>query len=712
MNILIHKVYKTILTTCLLVLTCWSLKAMDNLPAQGQQETQPKYLIVQNNFAQEAKNALDKQEKNIIIPISQDVFNQSTMLKSLVTDMQTSTEQIKVAIPFNVPASKSTIQTGFELLFLYEKNNMAELHNRLKNTSIKSLIDLANIFSYLDVPKNANQSVINMLGSKMTSTNPTQAIATLAKFNPDLKKEFFTHQIIQYLKDRAIEKNGQNIHHQYLKNENDQTGFFTTLIAKFSPDGNYIASDDINGIGSCVTLWDMKNKGTARTVAYHGYSVQSPNFSPDSKYISAIAREDNPIIILCNIETGKIEHELSHSNDPVSALFSPDGTKIIAAYKGNSQNLILWDVKSGKILKILDAHENDVTSAMFSPDGKYIISTSEGEKNNLILWNAQICEKIASLDGHKKGVIEALFSPNGQYLISIPKPTAKATRIPGSGLISTISEMSDNGGLIIWNMKDLSVIQKLDAQYLTNTYFSPDSTKVAIKIDDGTSNLFLLDITNLNWIGVERAVNSIGIGIGDIPFSPDSNLIVSKDLIKKSPDSYLHDSHLTLQSAITGKIIQSYPLAGNVLYSIFSPDGTQITSIPLGSQDSANLIVSSILHLEQRLFLKHLQNTTDEKSNLIKELLYKLSLAQKQNIALNLTESEWKTVESLPATIKNLLDLNSIQLTQETKQLYITPTPYVIPPQTPAGRVQRLREYLASWLSYFKKTPWLSYFKK
>lgn len=662
--------------------------------AQHEQAIKEGKLFIQANETQTVAG----KEKNIIIPVAKKAFELSKTLMNSLQDMgiTTTTEPI----PLTYPASAATIRTGLDLLSLYEPQNSTSFLNNLQGLSREHLIDVANLFSYLQVPNKVDEFVINRLSVITKNMNADETITALANLYSDLRKQIFVNRIIPYLKTKAIEKRGQNIHREYWSDGTDDR----IIAPQLSPDGKYILYQSFNQ-GEDLILWNIE-KGTitkteyltdyvsqdAKAFAYPDHNIIFFQVSPNSKHIAVgYEKNDDPLdtcVAIWDIETEAIIKEFSHINQIISAQFSPDGQKIIATYKGNSQNLVLWDVQTGKITKTLDGHQDDVMSAMFSLDGRYIISISKSDKNNLILWDAQTGERLSILNGHQGDVESAIFSPNSQYIISLSKLSNIKIVIMGKGIVSKRQ-------LTLWDVETRTIKQQFSVQGSTIAQFSPDSSKILVNTND--ENIFFWDIENQTEILLEpiQISNTTVKTIGPVPFSPDGRLIALTES-NLANSSYNH--YLTLQSTTTGKIIKSYPMT-DAIKPLFSPDGTYIFAGITANNPIGQLILWRLISQQEKQDFDNLIHLGYNKI----ELIYRLCDAQEKNIAIDLRETEWKTIESLPPSIARLLDFNAIQLSQTTKQLYVQPIPYAIPPQTSPGYLERLRRYIASWVSYLKQ---------
>ena len=124
----------------------------------------------------------------------------------------------------------------------------------------------------------------------------------------------------------------------------------------FSPDGKTLASGYYEGtirfwdVATCRNIATVKGAEAARysqpqfaqTLLFHGRSVHSLAFSPDSKILASNAFES---VDLWDVATSKNVATLKkHTAGVTCVAFSPDGT--ILASGSNDKTIILWRIKS------------------------------------------------------------------------------------------------------------------------------------------------------------------------------------------------------------------------------------------------------------------------------------------------------------------------------------------------------------------------------
>ncbi|MBW4489833.1 MAG: hypothetical protein KME12_18780 [Trichocoleus desertorum ATA4-8-CV12] len=183
------------------------------------------------------------------------------------------------------------------------------------------------------------------------------------------------------------------------------------LAAAFSPDGNLLATGEIDGI---LRLWHVPTGRQILTWKGHSSWVSSVAFSPDGR-ILASSNYDHAICFW-DVETKtRLSVLEGHTSWVQHILFSPDGQFLFSA--SNDQTVKIWQVSSGICLKTLEGHRDRVWRVALSPDGTLLASGSSDQ--TIRLWDALTGECLRLLEGHQNWVRFVEFHPSDDTLLSI-----------------------------------------------------------------------------------------------------------------------------------------------------------------------------------------------------------------------------------------------------------------------------------------------------
>lgn len=345
------------------------------------------------------------------------------------------------------------------------------------------------------------------------------------------------------------------------------------LSVTFSPDGQRLATSDINGI---IRLWQVSDGKQILTCEGHGSWVCLVAFSPDGQWLAS-ASEDHTIK-LWSTQTGHHSHSLAghrswvwaiafsrtgqflasasedytlriwslrslrclkiltgHNSWVCTVAFSPRGN--LLASGGDDHLIRLWNLRTGQCLKILWGHGSRVTSVVFSPDGAAIASASEDK--TVKLWSVDTGECLQTLRGHDHWVWSVAFSPEGDTLVS----------------------GSQDQTVKIWDRSTGACRQTLTghSSWVQSVAFSPQGTAIASGSEDQTIRLW--DPQTGDCLTTIRGYAS---WIQSVAFSPKGNLLASSS----------EDHTARLWDFTSGACLGRLGGPNSALLSVaFSPDG-------------------------------------------------------------------------------------------------------------------------------------------
>ena len=221
----------------------------------------------------------------------------------------------------------------------------------------------------------------------------------------------------------------------------------------FSPDGSSLASGaqgwDVQN--DSLILWDT---GTGREL--QRFSGVLGAISPDWRLAALTRRKQDQgaTLILSDLTSGKVIHNLKAPGDIYGVSFSPQGQRVAARMPNVYQDLFsFWLVDSGQ----LDLTMYDWVGYSFSPDGRFIAALLENgsgsDKGELNIFDGDTFRWIKTLakDADSFWYVYPVFSPDGQVLSA-----------------------SFGDHVILWETQDWKELASLPASSHTGLAFSPD----------------------------------------------------------------------------------------------------------------------------------------------------------------------------------------------------------------------------------------------
>ena len=276
----------------------------------------------------------------------------------------------------------------------------------------------------------------------------------------------------------------------------------------FSPNGNYIATGDIDGD---VGFWEVGDDEAIDFVDLGG-DVQGIAFSPDGRYLAADGNDGNVIVWLLDVATrttvrGTYIHDDADNINSIA--YSPDGR-----YVAVGVDLVwayLWDLNSGERFGWGKTDASEVYDVAFSPDGRYLATGNDN--GDLTLWELSSwwADDVNSIDFKPGGNVRSVaFSPNGKYLA--------ADSYDGRNTSVTIYDIINN----------MSVRQIDPDVYEVNALaFSPDGQYLVVGGTDPEIIIYRIgtaEITSVTAI-TEVATIQTSSEVYDLAWSPDGTLI-------------------------------------------------------------------------------------------------------------------------------------------------------------------------------------------
>ncbi|PHH55812.1 Protein will die slowly [Ceratocystis fimbriata CBS 114723] len=201
-------------------------------------------------------------------------------------------------------------------------------------------------------------------------------------------------------------------------------------------------------------------------VGHHSY-VHCLAFSPKGNVIASGSYDE--AVFLWDVRAGRLMRSLPAHSDPVSGIdFSPDGTLVVSCSTDGLTRV--WDATTGQCLRTLVHEDNPpVANVCFSPNGRFVLAFSLD--NCLRLWDYVAGKPKKTYQGHRN----EKYALGGQFGTFSPRPRRASHHGPDTdappstaididdSAIAYIASASEDGGIVLWDVKSKVQIQRLAA---------------------------------------------------------------------------------------------------------------------------------------------------------------------------------------------------------------------------------------------------------
>ena len=180
----------------------------------------------------------------------------------------------------------------------------------------------------------------------------------------------------------------------------------------FSPDGNWLASD--NNLGTSVCLWALRNqKSICQSLPENEIATRFA-FSPDSHWLASNVGSQ---VVVWDLNSQPLVYRTlgSHNGSIFSLAFSPDGRWLASG--GDDYTIRLWPVQDSQAQPIIIRNSGRFArSVAFSPDGLTLVSANEDW--TVRWWDVNTGEPlVAPVQVRSYWRMESVaFSQNGRWL--------------------------------------------------------------------------------------------------------------------------------------------------------------------------------------------------------------------------------------------------------------------------------------------------------
>ncbi|XP_008806259.2 actin-interacting protein 1-2-like [Phoenix dactylifera] len=276
---------------------------------------------------------------------------------------------------------------------------------------------------------------------------------------------------------------------------------YQATVARFSPNGEWIASADLSGT---VRIWgrhgDRVLKNEFRVLSGR---IDDLQWSPDGLRIVASGDGKGKSFVRAFMwDSGTNVGEFDgHSRRVLSCAFKPTRPFRIVTC-GEDFLVNFYEGPPFKFKLSQREHSNFVNCARFSPDGTKFISVSSDKKG--IIYDAKTGEKIGELsmeDGHKGSIYAVSWSTDSKKVLTVSADkTAKIWEIMenGNGKVKTTLACPGSGGLddmlvgCLWQNDHLVTVS---LGGMINIYSATDPDKTPISFSGHMKSITALACT-------------------------------------------------------------------------------------------------------------------------------------------------------------------------------------------------------------------------
>jgi WD40 repeat protein len=404
----------------------------------------------------------------------------------------------------------------------------------------------------------------------------------LCQFQTNLTGYDFSRLTLWQADLRNVDLHQVNVAHSDLAKSVFTETFAIPVTVKFSPDGQFLATGDMDGE---VRLWRVADGKNLLRCKEHTSWVWSIAFSPDGQTLAS--GSDDKTVKLWDVSTGQCYLTLQGHTKPVwSVAFSPDGHIIASA--SEDQTVKLWDIKTGECVQTLEGHTHWVRSVAFSPDGTILASGSDD--HTVKLWDLKSGKSCQTLQGHTAQVWSVACSPDAQMLASSSSDrTVKLWNIQTGECIETLqghtnwvravafspnchilASGSEDHTVKLWDVRTGQCCQTLKghANWVRSVAFSPDGQALASGSGDHTVKLW-----HVRSGRCDKTLQGYTNRVWSVAFSPNGRTLASGN----------DDHTVKLWELSSDKCRQTLRGHTNAVCCVaFSPDGQILAS---GSSD-------------------------------------------------------------------------------------------------------------------------------
>ncbi len=304
--------------------------------------------------------------------------------------------------------------------------------------------------------------------------------------------------------------------------------------AVFSPDGRYVAADDV--------LWDTRT-GLEYADFPAGAGAGSIGFSRDSTSLATTGVDGR--VRLWSLPDCSLKWTSERLARRLQALTFVPGAVIV----GGEDGTIRWlDAATGRETRKVNAHTESVFSLAVDRDGRVLVSGGVAAGNGEVkVWDPKTGALLHAFQGHPQPVWGVAVSPDG-------------------GLVAGVG--GNNGGMTVWNAATGKIVQSLPNAVGRAVTFSMDGKWLAGAVRNG------LDTRVQLWeVATGREGRSLNFGspVTSIAFAPQGDSLAVTGV----------DAALWLYDWRSGKDIRAFRGACSAVeHMAWSRDGKLLATVP------------------------------------------------------------------------------------------------------------------------------------